>query len=98
MRRPAPAAAGIMIVVSGSFLLGGHRVLQEFGLGLGFAVLADALLIRGLLAPAIMHLLGPANWARPGWLDRIPPRLAVEASAEVPATGPKDGKNPVEVG
>jgi RND superfamily putative drug exporter len=78
------AAASIMILVFGSFLLGGQRVLQEFGFGLGFAVLVDALAIRGLLVPAIMHLVGPANWALPGWLDRILPRVAVEAGERTP--------------
>ncbi len=80
------AAAGIMIVVFGSFLLGGHRILQEFGFGLGFSVLVDALLIRSLLLPALMHLIGPANWALPGWLDRILPSLAIEAEEHAPAT------------
>jgi RND superfamily putative drug exporter len=74
------AAAGIMILVFGSFLLGGSQILEEFGFGLGFAVLVDALLVRSLLVPALMHLLGPANWALPGWLDRILPRLSVEAA------------------
>ena len=68
-----------MILVFGSFLLGGHRILAEFGFALGFSVLIDALVIRGLLVPALMHLIGPANWALPGWLDRLLPRLAVEA-------------------
>ena len=75
------AAASIMILVFGSFLLGGQRVLQEFGFGLGFAVLVDALVIRSILVPALMHFIGPANWALPGWLDRILPRVAVEAGA-----------------
>jgi putative drug exporter of the RND superfamily len=78
------AAATIMILVFGSFLLGGLRILQEFGFGLGFAVLVDALVIRGLLVPAIMHLIGPANWALPGWLDRILPRVVVEAGEQTP--------------
>ncbi len=77
------AAAGIMICVFGWFLLGGHRILQEFGFGLGFSVLVDALVIRSLLVPAGMHLIGPANWALPGWLDAVLPRLAVEAPAGV---------------
>jgi RND superfamily putative drug exporter len=71
-------AASIMILVFGSFLLGGHRILAEFGFALAFSVLVDALVIRGLLVPALMHLLGPANWALPSWLDRILPRLAAE--------------------
>jgi RND superfamily putative drug exporter len=85
------AAAGIMILVFGSFMFGA-RELAEFGFGLGFSVLVDALLIRSLLVPALMHIIGPANWALPGWLNRVLPRLAVEAAeparlgAVVPAT------------
>jgi putative drug exporter of the RND superfamily len=73
------AAAGIMILVFGSFALNHDRPLQEFGFGLGFSVLVDALVIRSLLVPAIMHLIGPANWAMPAWLDKILPNLSVEA-------------------
>jgi putative drug exporter of the RND superfamily len=81
------AAAGIMILVFGSFMFGGARELAEFGFGLAFSVLVDALLIRSLLVPALMHLIGPANWALPRWLDRILPRLTVEA-AEPALDGP----------
>ncbi len=84
------AAASIMILVFGSFLFGGARELAEFGFGLGFSVLVDALLIRSLLVPALMHLIGPANWAIPGWLDRILPRLAIEAAAQPPANDRQD--------
>src|SRR6202044_3899256 len=75
------AAAGIMILVFGSFLLGGHRLLQEFGFGLAFAVLVDALVIRSLLLPAVMHLIGPANWALPNWIGRVLPRLDIDSPA-----------------
>ena len=82
-------AASIMILVFGSFLLGGHRILAEFGFALGFSVLVDALIIRGLLVPALMHLLGPANWALPGWLDRLLPRLAIDAGHHAPVADPE---------
>jgi putative drug exporter of the RND superfamily len=88
-------AASIMIVVFGSFLLGGHRVLQEFGFGLGFAVLIDVLLIRSVLVPALMHLIGPANWALPAWLDRVLPRLVAEAPDPVPTQVPAPAPGPV---
>ena len=78
-----------MILVFGSFLLGGHRILAEFGFALSFSVLVDALIIRGLLVPALMHLLGPATWALPGWLDRLLPRLAAESGDHAPATNPE---------
>ncbi|MCW2994927.1 MAG: hypothetical protein JWQ18_2422 [Conexibacter sp.] len=76
------AAAFIMVLVFGSFLLSDERILQEFGFGLGFSVFVDALVIRSVLVPAIMHLAGPSNWVLPRWLDRILPNLSIEADAE----------------
>lgn len=73
------AAAIIMVLVFGSFLLNGSRLLQEFGFGLGFAVLIDALVIRSLLVPALMHIIGARNWGLPHWLNRILPDLSIEA-------------------
>jgi RND superfamily putative drug exporter len=97
------AAATIMVLVFGSFLLSGDRILQEFGFGLAFAVLIDALIIRSLLVPAIMHRIGPANWAMPAWLDRIVPNLSIEAGddsdgshGDAPATGRDDGGEPAD--
>ncbi len=72
-------AAMIMVLVFGSFLLSDERLLQEFGFGLAFAVFVDAIVIRSLLVPSIMHLIGPANWQFPGWLDRVVPNLSIEA-------------------
>ena len=69
------AAAGIMILVFGSLVFGA-RAPAEFGFGLGFSVLVDALLIRSLLVPALMHLIGPANWALPGAQSAGPGRTA----------------------
>jgi putative drug exporter of the RND superfamily len=77
--RIVTAAAGIMILVFGSFLPGGHHLLQEFGFGLGFSVLVDALLIRSMLLPAVMHLIGPANWYLPTRFARGLPRFDMEA-------------------
>jgi RND superfamily putative drug exporter len=87
--RVIAAAAGIMILVFGSFMLGNQQVLKEFGFGLAFSVLIDALVIRSLLVPALMHLIGPANWAMPAWLDRILPNLSVEVGDE-PAPTARD--------
>ena len=83
------AAAGIMILVFGSFMLGNQQILKEFGFGLAFSVLVDALIIRMLLVPAVMHLIGPANWAMPTWMNRILPNLSVEADEE-PAPDPSE--------
>ena len=80
--RVIAAAAAIMVLVFSSFLLSGQLGLQEFGFGLGFAVLVDALLIRCLAVPAIMHLIGPANWWMPAGLNRILPNLSVEVEDE----------------
>jgi RND superfamily putative drug exporter len=77
------AAAIIMVLVFGSFLLSGERILQEFGFGLGFSVFVDALVIRSVLVPAIMHLVGPSNWTLPRWLNRVLPNLSIEAGDEV---------------
>lgn len=73
------AAAAIMVCVFGSFVIGDPlRTLNVFGLGLAVAILVDATLVRMILVPAIMQLLGKANWWLPQWLDRIIPHLAIE--------------------
>jgi putative drug exporter of the RND superfamily len=76
--RVITAAAAIMIVVFGSFLLEDDRVVKLFGVGLAVAVFLDATLVRMLLVPATMELLGARNWWLPKWLDRILPRIDVE--------------------
>jgi len=80
------AAAAIMIMVFMSFVLSDQRVVKEFGLGLAVAVLVDATLVRLLLVPATMELMGDRNWWLPAWLDRILPQIAIEEgpSAAVP--------------
>lgn len=83
-----------MILVFGSFLLGGHRLLQEFGFGLAFSVLVDALLIRSLLLPAVMHLIGPANWSLPARLGRVLPRFDIESAQDAAADDRTDGRKP----
>ena len=80
--RVITAAAAIMVCVFGSFVLGDIRVLKLFGLGLATAVLVDATLVRMVLVPSTMELLGSANWWFPRWLDRAVPTLSVEAAPE----------------
>ena len=75
------AAALIMILVFGSFILGGERVIKEFGLGLAGGILVDALVIRMAIVPALMLLIGKANWWFPTWLDRALPHIGVESEA-----------------
>jgi uncharacterized membrane protein YdfJ with MMPL/SSD domain len=72
--RVITAAAAIMVVVFASFVLGADVSVKQIGLGLAVAVLVDATVVRMVLVPAIMELLGRANWWLPGWLDRILPR------------------------
>jgi len=84
--RVITAAAAIMVCVFGSFVLGDMRVLKLFGLGLATAVFVDATLVRMVLVPSTMELLGNANWWFPHWLDRVVPTLSVEVESEpVPA-------------
>jgi RND superfamily putative drug exporter len=72
------AAAAIMIVVFGSFVFAPDRMLQQFGVGLASAVLLDALVIRCLVVPAVLRLLGARAWWAPRWLQRALPTVRVE--------------------
>ena len=87
--RVITAAAAIMVFVFGSFVLGDVRSIKLIGLGLAVAVLLDATIVRMVLVPATMELLGERNWWIPRWLDRVVPRLQVErrpaAVSAVPA-------------
>jgi RND superfamily putative drug exporter len=78
--RVITAAAAIMVFVFGSFLLESERVIKIFGLGLSAAVLIDATIVRLLLVPATMELLGDRNWWLPKWLQRILPKIDVEGT------------------
>src|SRR5215472_13690742 len=76
--RVVTAAAAVMVVVFASFLLDPSRMLQQFGLGLAVAVLLDALIIRCLMVPAAMSLLGTRAWWLPARIGRRLPRVALE--------------------
>jgi RND superfamily putative drug exporter len=75
------AAALIMIAVFGGFITSESVIIKSMGLGLSLGVLFDAFIVRMLLMPAIMHLLGRSAWWLPRWLDRITPNVDVEGSA-----------------
>jgi putative drug exporter of the RND superfamily len=94
--RVITAAAAIMFCVFGSFVVGDLRVLKVFGLGLAVAVLVDATIVRMVLVPATMELLGGANWWFPKWLDRIVPHLDVEGDPEpaIDLTAPEPAAEP----
>ena len=78
--RVITAAALIMVFVFGSFVFEDQRAIKMFGVGLAAAVAADASLVRMLIVPSTMELLGARNWWLPGWLDRILPNVRVEGS------------------
>ena len=82
--RVITAAAAIMVFVFGSFLLESDRTIKLFGLGLAVAVLLDATIVRLLLVPATMELLGDRNWWLPRWLDRVLPSINVEGAPDEP--------------
>jgi RND superfamily putative drug exporter len=86
--RVITAAAAIMIAVFMSFVLGDLRVLKLLGLGLATAIFIDATIVRMVLVPATMELLGKANWWLPKWLDRILPRISIEAPPDLASLAP----------
>ncbi|MFZ1992465.1 MAG: MMPL family transporter, partial [Solirubrobacteraceae bacterium] len=79
--RVISAAAAIMICVFLSFMLGDQRSIKEFGFGLAAAVFLDALVVRCVLLPAVLEILGPRTWALPDWIDRRLPRIRIEGHA-----------------
>ncbi len=91
--RVITAAATIMICVFASFALGDQRVLKLFGVSLAVAVFLDAFVVRSLLLPSVLELLGRRTWALPAWLERRLPHLAIDR-AEAPV--PTPGREPVE--
>jgi RND superfamily putative drug exporter len=80
--RTITALAAIMVVVFLAFTFTTDRTIKLIGLGMATAILVDALIIRTVLVPAIMHSLGKANWYFPSWLERRLPRLQIEAATE----------------
>ncbi len=79
--RVITAAAAIMICVFLSFMFGNERVLKEFGFGLAVAVLLDAVIVRCILLPAVLELLGPRTWWLPKWLDDRLPHINIEGTS-----------------
>jgi len=89
--RVITAAAAIMIVVFGSFVFEDDRIIKLFGFGLAAAVFIDATLVRMILVPATMQLLGAKNWWLPAWLDKILPNVNVEGEHHEPPVMELDG-------
>jgi putative drug exporter of the RND superfamily len=101
--RVISAAAAIMICVFLSFMLGNERTIKEFGFGLAAAVFLDALVVRCVLLPAVLELLGATTWRLPRWLDTRLPHINIEGAAararsEVGAATVRDaGEQPITV-
>jgi RND superfamily putative drug exporter len=101
--RVITAAAAIMVTVFGAYILEDQVLMKVIGLGLAVAVLVDATLVRMVLVPSTMELLGDRNWWLPGWLDRLLPTIDIEGEGDVevidldaapqgpPAPGPEVG-------
>ena len=72
------SAALIMVCVFSSFVLSGNAVVKQFGVGLAVAIAIDATIVRCLIVPAAMTLMGDRCWWLPRWLDRLLPRVSIE--------------------
>jgi len=83
--RVITAAAAIMVCVFLSFVLGDERTLKEFGFALAVAVFLDALVVRCMLLPASLELIGPITWSLPRWLEARLPHINVEGSHTPPS-------------
>jgi putative drug exporter of the RND superfamily len=78
--RVITAAALIMVFVFGSFVLNGDPTVKQFGIGLAVAVILDATIVRCLLVPALMVMMGNSNWYMPRWLERLLPHISIEGA------------------
>jgi RND superfamily putative drug exporter len=87
--RVITTAAAIMVAVFTSFVLDPDPTIKMLAIGMAVAVLVDASVVRMMLVPAIMSILGPRAWYLPGWMDRIVPDLQLEGSIEPPAEEPE---------
>ncbi|MFE6132037.1 MMPL family transporter, partial [Streptomyces sp. NPDC056437] len=88
--RIVTSAALIMVSVFLSYVLSDDPVVKMFGIGLAAAVALDATVVRGILVPSTMVLLGRVNWWLPAWLDRLLPHMDIEDDGHGPARPPKD--------
>jgi putative drug exporter of the RND superfamily len=82
--RVITSAALIMVCVFSSFILNGNPTVKQFGVGMAVAIAVDATVVRCLLVPSVMMILGKANWWLPRWVDRILPRVGLESEDSLP--------------
>jgi len=87
--RPITSAALIMVTVFAAFASSRLLPFKEMGFGLAAAVFIDATIVRTVLVPAAMKLMGDWNWWMPRWLDRLLPAIALESEHEPEAAGPE---------
>ena len=90
--RVITAAAAIMVAVFGAFVLSDQVFLKLIGLGMAAAIFLDATVVRMVLVPASMQLLGERNWWLPRWLDRVLPAMTLEATTPAPPTTDTDDR------
>ncbi|HEX8742362.1 MAG TPA: MMPL family transporter [Thermoleophilaceae bacterium] len=90
--RTITSAAAIMVAVFAVFAIAGVPSIKEIGLGLSVAIALDATLVRLVLVPATMEIMGRWNWWLPGWLDRILPHTSFEGGGEPPEPTPPSGR------
>jgi RND superfamily putative drug exporter len=92
--RVITSAALIMISVFAAFMLGDNPLIKMFGFGMAFSVFVDATIVRMVLVPATMELLGDKNWWIPRWLDRILPNINIEGEQGLPEPEYEIGREP----
>jgi RND superfamily putative drug exporter len=93
--RVITSAALVMISVFLAFVLGDNPTIKMMGIGLATAVFIDATVVRVVLVPAVMRLMGDASWWLPRWLDRLLPHLDIEGEQLLPAPEYAPGRQPV---
>ncbi len=96
--RVITSAAAIMVCVFTSFVLSGNPVVKEFGVGLAVAIAIDSTLVRCLLVPAVMVLLGKRAWWLPRWMDRLIPHVSIEGEEYFAKKDAEAGVAPVPAG
>ena len=95
--RVITAAAAIMVTVFGAYVFEDQVLAKVVGLGLAVAVLVDATLVRMVLVPSTMELLGDRNWWLPGWLDRLLPTIDIEGDGHGDGTGSQPAAAPLDL-
>jgi putative drug exporter of the RND superfamily len=94
--RVITSAALVMVFVFSSFVLNGDPTVKQFGIGLAVAIAVDATIVRCLLVPSVLELMGKSAWWLPRWLDRALPHISVEGQGYFDKPQPASPVRPVE--